>query len=327
MHQHDATMTGDDLKRAFACGFAAHQFSRTLAVHADCLEWMQRAPAESIHAIVTDPPYGIREYEPEQLAKRSSGRGGVWRIPPAFDGSARAPLPRFTALPPHERNHIRDYFCAWAQQSMRILRPGAHLFVATNAALSALVFAGLHDAGLEFRGQIVRLVRTLRGGNRPKRAEEDFPMVCSMPRGCYEPWGVFRKPIPKGMTVSECLKAFQTGGLRRKPDGNPFEDVIASERTPQRERQIAPHPSLKPQSFLRQVVYAALPLGEGVVLDPFMGSGSTLAAAEAVGYAAIGIERNAEYYAMCQRAVPALARINGTNDARSAPVGACDARV
>ena len=40
-----------------------------------------------------------------------------------------------------------------------------------------------------------------------------------------------------------------------------------------REREIADHPSIKPQSFLRRIVYAALPLGEGMVADPFMGSG------------------------------------------------------
>jgi site-specific DNA-methyltransferase (adenine-specific) len=71
--------------------------------------------------------------------------------------------------------------------------------------------------------------------------------------------------MPPGMRVSDCLREFGTGGLRRKLDGVPFGDVIPSERTPQRERAISDHPSLKPQSFLRQVVYAALPLGKGVV--------------------------------------------------------------
>jgi hypothetical protein len=47
---------------------------------------------------------------------------------------------------------------------------------------------------------------------------------------------------------------------------------------------------LKPQAFMRQIVRAALPLGEGVVLDPFMGGGSTIAAAVAVGYASVGVE-------------------------------------
>ena len=131
-----------------------------------------------------------------------------------------------------------------------------------------------------------------------------------MPRGCYEPWGIFRKPVPKGMTIGECLRTFQTGGLRRKPDGNPFEDVIESERTPQKERAIADHPSLKPQSFLRQIVYTSLPLGEGIVLDPFMGSGSTVAAAEAVGYAALGVEQYREYFLMSLQSIPALSSLD-----------------
>jgi site-specific DNA-methyltransferase (adenine-specific) len=193
---------------------------------------------------------------------------------------------------------------------MLVLRPGGHLFVASNTFLSQEVFTAIAESGLEFRGQVIRLVKTLRGGDRPKNAEENFPDVCTMPRGCHEPWGIFRRPIPDGMTVGNCLDKFQTGGLRRKPDGSPFEDVIKSERTPQKEREIADHPSLKPQSFLRQIVYASLPLGEGIVLDPFMGSGSTVAAAEALGYRCIGIERQEEFYALSLQAVRALARLN-----------------
>jgi len=93
------------------------------------------------------------------------------------------------------------------------------------------------------------------------------------------------------------------------PNGKPFEDVIPSERTPQRERQIADHPSLKPQSFLRHIVYASLPLGKGILVDPFMGSGSTVAAAEAVGLSAIGVERFREYYDMSIEAIPKLKAI------------------
>jgi site-specific DNA-methyltransferase (adenine-specific) len=111
------------------------------------------------------------------------------------------------------------------------------------------------------------------------------------------------------MKVSDCLREYQTGGLRRTPNDKPFSDVILSERTPRRERAIADHPSIKPQSLLRQIVHAALPLGCGVVADPFMGSGSTIAAAEAIGYAAIGVERRAEYFEMSQTAIPQLAAL------------------
>lgn len=47
---------------------------------------------------------------------------------------------------------------------------------------------------------------------------------------------------------------------------------------------------LKPQDFMRQIVRAALPLGKGIILDPFMGSGSTIAAAAYLGLASIGLE-------------------------------------
>jgi site-specific DNA-methyltransferase (adenine-specific) len=281
----------------------------SLSIHADSREWLAQVPEQSLHAIITDPPYGVKEYHSDQLEKRKNGQGGIWRIPPSFDGHTRAPLPRFTALTPKERTAVSDFFIEWARLTVRALRPGGHVFIASNAFLSQSVFAALVAGGLEFRGEIIRLVQTLRGGDRPKNAEDDFPGVSSMPRGGYEPWGLFRKPLPRGMKVSDCLRAYQTGGLRRTPDDKPFSDVIPSERTPRRERTIAPHPSLKPQSFLRQLVYVALPLGVGVIADPFMGAGSTVAAAEAVGVSCIGVEIAQEYYEMSLKAIPKLAAL------------------
>lgn len=294
--------------------YPSEQIGSSVVVQADCFEWLKQVPENSIHAVVTDPPYGVKEYDLEQIAKRNNGNGGIWRIPPSFDGHQRSPLPRFTALTQKERAVLKYFFVQWARLVVGVLRPGGHVFIASNTFLSQLVFSALIEGGLEFRGELIRLVRTLRGGDRPKNAELEFPDISSMPRGCYEPWGIFRKPIPSGMKLSECLRQFQTGGIRRTPNGNPFNDVIFSERTPQKERHIANHPSLKPQSFLRQVVYASLPLGEGIIIDTFMGSGSTLAAAEAVGVSCIGIERYQEYYEMSRLAIPKLAKLNTPTD-------------
>lgn len=292
-----------------ALDYASQQIGQGLVVYADCMAWLERIPSNSLHAIVTDPPYGVKEYEPEQLEKREAGNGGIWRIPPSFDGHTRAPLPRFTALTEKELDALRTFFTEWARRVMVALRPGGHVFIASNTYLSQAMFGALITGGLEFRGEIIRLVRTLRGGDRPKNAEVEYPNVSTLPRGGYEPWGVFRKPLPAGMRVSDCLKTYGTGGLRRNPDGSPFSDVITSERTPKQERQIAPHPTLKPQSFMRRLVYAALPLGEGVIADPFMGAGSTVAAANALGLTCVGVERHAGYYALAVRAVPRLAAL------------------
>src|SRR6266481_6244243 len=197
---------------------------KSMLINADCFEWLKSAPANFIHAVVTDPPYGIKEYDIEELKKLENGKGGTWRLPPAFDGHTRAPLPRFTALTKKERERIKEFFSEWARLTERVLRPGGHVFVASNSFLSQMVFSALVDGGLEYRGQVIRLVQTMRGGDRPKNAEQEFPHVSSLPRGAHEPWGIFRKPLPAGMRVSDCLNEFSTGGLRRIKSGNPFAD-------------------------------------------------------------------------------------------------------
>ena len=293
----------------YTLAYRWRQHGASITIHADCLEWLGSIPENSLHAIITDPPYGVKEYHFDQIEKRANGNGGIWRIPPSFDGHERAPLPRFTALTTNERALLRRFFVEWARAVTHALRPGGHVFIASNAFLSQLLFSALVEGGLEFRGELIRLVRTLRGGDRPKNAEDEFPGVCSLPRGCYEPWGILRKPLLPRMKISDCLREYQTGALRRMPNGKPFSDVIVSERTPKRERTIANHPSLKPQSFMRQVVWAALPLGEGVIADPFMGSGSTVAAAEAMGQRCIGVERYSDYFEMSEYAIPTLAAL------------------
>lgn len=295
---------------ALPYSFKYRKIGRALAFQADCIEWLDSVRPNSLHAVVTDPPYGVKEFDEDQLEKRANGRGGIWRIPPSFDGHQRAPLPRFTALNARERQRLVEFFGVWTKALLPALCPGAHVFIATNAFISQLLYSALVDSGLEFRGEVIRLVRTLRGGDRPKNAEEEFPDVSSMAKGCYEPWGIFRKPMLPGMKVSDCLRAFGTGGLRRMQDGRPFEDVVMSGRTSKGERAIANHPSLKPQAFLRRLVYSALPLGRGLILDPFMGSGSTIAAAESVGYSSVGVERFPDYFKMAIAAVPRLAKLN-----------------
>ncbi len=276
--------------------------------HCDAFEWLASAAPNSIHAVVTDPPYGLVEYSSEQLAKRKNGRGGVWRIPPSFDGCERSPLPRFTVLGDTERENLRDFFSRLAAPLIDALVPGAHVFIATNPLVSYLVYEPLIAAGFEKRGEIIRLVQTLRGGDRPKNAEKEFDQVTVMPRSGWEPWGLFRKPCEG--TVKDNLRKWKTGGLRRISRTEPFKDVIESSVARNGERAIAPHPSLKPQRFVRQLVRAALPLGEGIILDPFMGSGSTIAAANACGLRSIGLESNPEYFDMARRAIPALAKFN-----------------
>jgi DNA modification methylase len=298
-------------------------FGRAKLYVDDCLAWLAAQPANSVHAVVTDPPYGLVEYTPKEQAKLRKGHGGVWRIPPSFDGHTRAPLPRFTTLSRKDLDALEVFFQRWTTALVPVLVPGAHVVIASNPLVSFLVAGAAARAGLERRGEIIRLVMTMRGGDRPKNAHEEFPDISVMPRSMFEPWLLFRKPLEG--RVQDNLRKWKTGGLRRISAERPFGDVILSSPTRGNERRLAPHPSLKPQAFLRQVVRATLPLAEGIVLDPFAGSGSTLAAAAAVGYDSVGVEADANYAAMAERAIPKLVAFTAP-ESPAAPAASTSAR-
>lgn len=68
--------------------------------------------------------------------------------------------------------------------------------------------------------------------------------------------------------------------------------------------RVGSHPTVKPTELMRHLVRLVTPPG-GVVLDPFLGSGTTALACEAEGFEWIGIEREPEYVAIAE------ARLNG----------------
>ena len=277
---------------------------RAKLFHADCIEWLSQQDAHQFSAVVTDPPYGLVEYTSKEQAKLRSGKGGIWRIPPSFDGHTRAPLPRFTVLDDREKQALLDFFVKVAVQLMRVTVPGANVVIASNPLLMHIVSSAFVGVGFETRGGVIRQVMTMRGGDRPKNAHKEFSEVSVMPRSMWEPWLIFRHPLIG--RVQDNLRKWKTGGFRRPTTDKPFGDMIKSAPTGARERKLAPHPSLKPQKFLRELVRASLPLGEGVVLDPFAGSGSTLAAANSVGYASVGVELDEHFIRLASKAVPKL---------------------
>lgn len=274
---------------------------------ANALEWLPKRRANSFHAVVTDPPFSSVEYSSKELAKRRNGRGGIWRLPNAFDGAERQPVPRFTVLDNHDLMALFAFHLALAPALFRVLVPGAHVFISSQSLIAHFVSEAFQRAGFEVRGQIVRIVKTLRGGDRPKFGHIEFPELSVIPRSCFEPWLIFRKPC-NGRVVDN-LRRFGTGALRRPAPTIPLPDLLEVPPAPQRERAMARHPSLKPQALMRWLVRASLPLTRGVVLDPFMGSGATLAAAQAVGVKSIGVESDYRYFTMARSAIPKLARL------------------
>ena len=106
-------------------------------------------------------------------------------------------VPRFSVINdyPEERENLRKFFLTWAELALKILVPGGHVFIAATPLLSDIVSRSMREAGFERRGEIIRTVSTLRGGDRPKGAEEEFSGVSVIPRGLWESWGAFSETV------------------------------------------------------------------------------------------------------------------------------------
>src|SRR5215470_12383631 len=105
---------------------ATYSLDRAKLLHVNCFDWLRASVPRSVHAIVTDPPYGLVEYSHAEQTKLRGGRGGVWRIPPSFDGHQRAPLPRFTVLDAEDKKELYAFFRRLAVSLARVLVPGGN---------------------------------------------------------------------------------------------------------------------------------------------------------------------------------------------------------
>ena len=125
--------------------------------------------------------------------------------------------------------HINDFFFTWTKYLLPKLRPGANVIIASHPLLNQIVSTAATRAGLEKRGEIIRLVMTMRGGDRPKGAHQEFTDVTVMPRSMWEPWIVLRKPSEG--TIQENLRRWGTGGFKRPSENSPLDaDFLVRKR-------------------------------------------------------------------------------------------------
>ena len=86
-------------------------------------------------------------------------------------------------------------------------------------------------------------------------------------------------------------------------------DVVVSNAVVQSNTKVLLTTSLLEQGTRYSLTISNLQDIEGNLLDPFMGSGSTIAAAEAIGYESKGLELDPEYFRLAGKAIPRLAAL------------------
>ncbi len=130
----------------------------------------------------------------------------------------------------------------------------------------------------------------------------------------YKTTGVWHKtnPMPRNMNLhfvnsTECWIYFinkSTSGTFNN-GGEVKHDFLESSVCPVSEKKFGNHPTQKPLKVLKQLIECVTNMGD-VVLDPFMGSGSTCVACAMLHRRYIGIEIEDKYFEMANRRIQNL---------------------
>jgi DNA modification methylase len=128
-----------------------------VTVHAgDCLDVLAELPAASVHAVVTDPPYGLEfmgkewdSFRPASARLRTRVDG---RANPAEGKSVTTAPEAYVAERPYE-----DWCRRWAAESLRVLKPGGHLVAFGGPRTWHRLSVAVEDVGFEIRDSIAWL--------------------------------------------------------------------------------------------------------------------------------------------------------------------------
>lgn len=273
--------------------------------HADAFAFLPRLPESSVHAVVTDPPFGL------------GFLGQLWDEFP--DGPTG----------------YQAWVTAWARLCLRVLLPGGHLVAFGGNRTVHRLAAGLEDAGFEVRGLLgwihAQGIPKQRGQLRPALepivlARKPFPgpaIRCFATHGtgllnveaCRFPFADAADATAgfwpgRASTSPRELSWYRTwkGGTRRDPAGRwPGTALVTSAALGARSRYFdadrwsqavfgkkekrrgRTHPTVKPEAVVAWLVSLVSWPGQ-VVLDPFAGSGTTVRVAEHLGRRSLGVE-------------------------------------
>lgn len=152
--------------------------ARWVLLHADCLALMPELPPSAVDAVITDPPYGI-------------GFAGE-----AWDGGKLTDAASF-----------QEWTSAWAGEALRVLKPGGWLAAFGSPRTFHRLVAGIEDAGLEVRDQLLWLY----GQGVPKSRSRGDGLGSNL-KPAYEPILLARKPF--NGTLEANLAEHGTGALQ-----------------------------------------------------------------------------------------------------------------
>lgn len=291
-------------------------------INGDSIEVLKQIPDNSIAGCITDPPYNYEfigrdwnQNEIERRLERSKSQNSSTLVKNIPYGSGLAGGVRNERWYKKNRENILEYrswVSEWGKELFRVLKPGAYVMVFNSTRTSAHIQVALEDQGFYARDTIVwrrqsGIPKGLNAEKKLKKMGTKNPEIWngwhSALRNEWEAITVVQKPLINNYLNT--LQLYNVGLLKTKEAGvdgfqsNIFENI---KRDPK--NSINTHITVKPLELIEKLVNMTIPKIEGnIVIDPFLGSGTTAVAAEKLGIDWIGIEINPEYVQIAEKRI------------------------
>lgn len=243
----------------------------------DCLEELRRLPDACVDLVFADPPYNL------QLA------GELTRPNQSRVDGCDADWDRFDSFAAYDA-----FTRAWLAECRRVLKPTGSLWVIGSYHNIFRVGAALQDLGFWILNDVVWVKTNPMPNFRGKRFTNAHETLI---------WAAPSEDARGTVFNYDAMKTFNDDLQMRSDWTLPICSGPERLRTADGGRKL--HPTQKPEALLARVVLATSRPGD-LVLDPFLGSGTTAAVARALGRRFIGIEQDPAYAAAAEARVAAV---------------------
>jgi site-specific DNA-methyltransferase (adenine-specific) len=292
-------------------------------LNADCMVELNKLEDNSIDCVITDPPYFIDKLD----NKWSSSQ-----VNSDIKNSHITHLPKGMKFDKSQVKNLYDYYLELSKLLFRKMKPGAYFLSFSSPRLYHAIAMSCEIAGFEIRDMInwtytqsmpkgmsvSHIIEKMKLTEEEKNVLIDEYKDYKTPqiRSCFEPICVAMKPLGKLTFIQNELQ-FKTGLLDFSQkvgidnDRVPANIMTTEEYNESYDKNFLvskpsksekgvnnTHITVKPLSLIEHLIKLFSKKG-AIVVDPFLGSGTTALACKNTERKCIGTELNSEYYTIC----------------------------
>lgn len=293
---------------------------KNIIYNEDCIEGLIDVETNSVDACITDPPYNYEfvghKWDHDEINRRmervKNSNTLVKHIP---YGSGLAGGVRNTRW--YEKNaqniiDYRDWTEKWAQEVFRVMKPGAYIMVFNSTRTIAHVQVALESVGFYARDIIVWKKNSgiPKGINLSKKLQKEGVVGAekwegwhSALRNEWEAIALLQKPLENN--YPNTVQKWGVGVMKTINKDGSFQSNILNDIPREVKEDFNVHCTVKPVNLIERLIGMIVPepRSDKIVLDPFMGSGTTAVAAVNLGVGYLGFEVVKDYVAIANNRV------------------------